>query len=171
MSTPRGLVGIVARRELVARLRDRVFIGSTLFLLLIVAGSVLLPLLLTDDEAPRYTVAVTGSAAEEALTRRVSDAAPGSLELGGKTNLSSLIALVARASILVSNDTGPAHLAYALKTPSVTLFGPSTDAERWGPLFSDQHAVLRGNPISDISVENVLRSAEALTVERERVGA
>lgn len=118
-----------------------------------------------------YTVAVTGSAAEEALTRRVSDAAPGSLELGGKTNLSSLIALVARASILVSNDTGPAHLAYALKTPSVTLFGPSTDAERWGPLFSDQHAVLRGNPISDISVENVLRSAEALTVERERVGA
>jgi len=68
MSTPAapgGLVAIVARRELAARLRDRVFIGSTLFLLLIVAGSVLLPLLLTDDGAPRYTVAVTGQRADQ----------------------------------------------------------------------------------------------------------
>lgn len=118
-----------------------------------------------------YTVAVTGSAAEQELTRRVSEAAPGSLDFGGKTGLSTLIALVARASILVSNDTGPAHLAYASKTPSVTLFGPSTDVERWGPLFSDRHAVLRGNHISDISVEDVLRSAEMLIAERERVRA
>lgn len=118
-----------------------------------------------------YTVVVTGSAGEQELTRRVSESAPGSLNLGGRTDLSTLIALMVRAHLLVSNDTGPAHLAYASKTPSVTLFGPSTDVERWGPLFSNRHAVLRGDPISDISVEGVLRSAETLIAERERVGA
>ena len=117
-----------------------------------------------------YTVAVTGSASEKGLTRRVSEAAPGTLDLGGATDLSTLIALVARASILVSNDTGPAHLAYALKTPSVTLFGPSTDAGRWGPLNRERHAVLCDAPISDISVEDVLRSTETLAAKRERVG-
>ena len=100
----------------------------------------------------------------------MSEAAPGSRNLGGMTDLSTLIALVGLASIMVSNDTGPAHLAYALKTPSVTLFGPSTDAERWGPLDRKRHAVLRGEHISDVSVTDVLQSIEALTAEREWVG-
>ncbi|MDQ4002259.1 MAG: glycosyltransferase family 9 protein, partial [Actinomycetota bacterium] len=61
-----------------------------------------------------YTAAITGNVKEKELTQRVS--VPGSLDLGGKTDLSTLIALVSRASVVVSNDTGPAHLAYALKT-------------------------------------------------------
>jgi ADP-heptose:LPS heptosyltransferase len=116
-----------------------------------------------------YTVAVTGSASEKELTRRVS--ASGALDLGGKTDLSTLISLVARANVLVSNDTGPAHLAYALRTPSVTIFGPSTDIDRWGPLDRERHAVLRGDPISDVPVNDVLRSVEALGVGQERLGA
>jgi ADP-heptose:LPS heptosyltransferase len=118
-----------------------------------------------------YEVAVTGSAGEKELTQLVSKAAPGSLDLGGETELSTLIALVARASVVVSNDTGPAHLAYALRTPSVTLFGPSTDAGRWGPLDGERHAVLEGNPISSIPVENVLRGAQALDAKQEQLGA
>lgn len=116
-----------------------------------------------------YTTAITGNVKEKELTRRV--AVPGSLDLGGKTDLSTLIALVSRASVVVSNDTGPAHLAYALKTPSVTIFGPSTEIERWGPLDRGRHAVLRGDPISEVSVEDVLRSVEALAAERELLGA
>jgi len=118
-----------------------------------------------------YGVAVTGSAGEKELTRLVSEAAPGSLDLGGETDLSTLIALVARASVVVSNDTGPAHLAYALRTPSVTLFGPSTDAGRWGPLDGEQHTVIVGDPISSIPVEDVLRGVEALDTRQERLGA
>ena len=118
-----------------------------------------------------YEVAVTGSAGEKNLTRLVSDAAPDSLDLGGETDLSTLIALVARASVMVSNDTGPAHLAYALRTPSVTLFGPSTDAGRWGPLDGERHTVLKGNPISSIPVGDVLRGVEALAARQERLGA
>jgi ADP-heptose:LPS heptosyltransferase len=115
-----------------------------------------------------YTVAVTGGAGEKELTRRVSEASPGSLDLGDKTDLSTLIALVARANIMVSNDTGPTHLAYALRTPSVTLFGPSTDAGRWGPLNRRRHAILRGDPISEISTGDVLRCVEALDPRQEQ---
>jgi ADP-heptose:LPS heptosyltransferase len=118
-----------------------------------------------------YAVAVTGSAQEKELTQRVSGLAPGAVDLGGRTDLSTLIALVARASIVVSNDTGPAHLAYALRTLSATIFGPSTDVERWGPLNRKRHAVLFGNPISDVSADDVLRSIEALVAGQERLGA
>jgi len=115
-----------------------------------------------------YEVAVTGSADEKELTRRVSRAATGSRDLGGMTDLSTLIALVGLASIMISNDTGPAHLAYASKTPSVTLFGPTTDVGRWGSLDRGRNAVLRSDPISEVPVGDVLRSVEALVGERER---
>lgn len=120
-----------------------------------------------------YAVAVTGGVQEKGLTRRVSGAVPGVLDLGGRTDLATLVSLVARAEVLVSNDTGPAHLAYSLGTPSVTVFGPSTDVERWGPLERGRHAVLRGDPISKVPADAVLRSTEALEVAgrtREVVG-
>jgi ADP-heptose:LPS heptosyltransferase len=113
-----------------------------------------------------YTVAVTGSAREKELTRRV--ATYRSLDFGDQTCLSTLIALVAQASLFISNDTGPAHLAYALKIPSVTIFGPSTNVERWGPLNRKRHAVLYGDPISSVSFNDVLHSVEELTTGRER---
>jgi len=119
-----------------------------------------------------YAVAVTGSSAERKLTSQVADLAPGALDLGGQTDLSTLVALVAQANVLVSNDTGPAHLAYALKTPSVTTFGPSTDVRRWGPLSQRRHAVLFGDPISEVSADAALQRIEALDiVEQERLGA
>lgn len=120
-----------------------------------------------------YAVAVTGSSGEKELTRQVAGLAPKALDLGGRTDLSTLIALVARADVVVSNDTGPAHLAYASRTPSVTLFGPSTDVERWGPLNRGRHVVLFGNPISEISVQAVVKRVEGLVSEREgeRLGA
>lgn len=116
-----------------------------------------------------YTVMVTGSVGETELTRSV--ATSNAIDLGGETDLSTLIALVARANVLISNDTGPAHLAYALRTPSITLFGPSTDPGRWGPLDRELHNVLRGDPISSIPVGDVVRSAVAVSAERERLGA
>jgi ADP-heptose:LPS heptosyltransferase len=118
-----------------------------------------------------YAVAVTGSSGEKELARRVTGFAPGALNLGGRTDLSTLVALVARADALVANDTGPAHLAYALKTPSVTIFGPSTDMERWGPLNRKRHAVLFGDPISEVSAGSVVKRVEGLVPEGERLGA
>lgn len=120
-----------------------------------------------------YAVVATGSSGEKKLTRQVTSLAPGVVDLGGQTDLSTLIALVARADVMISNDTGPVHLAYALKTPSITLFGPSTNMKRWGPLDRGRHIVLFDNPISEISADAVVEHVEGLVPlrERERLGA
>ena len=118
-----------------------------------------------------YNVALTGSEGERELSQRVRELAPGAIDLCGRTDLSTLIGLVSRANLLVSNDTGPAHLAYSLGTPSVTVFGPSTDAGRWGPLNKERHAVLLGDPISEVGAEAVLEIAGRLAGTRQRVGA
>ena len=118
-----------------------------------------------------YGVAVTGSEGERGVSRRVCGLAPGAVDLSGRTDLSTLIGLVSRADLLVSNDTGPAHLAYTLGTPSVTVFGPSTDKGRWGPQDASRHAVVLGDPISRVGAEDVLEAAGRLAGVRERVGA
>src|SRR5439155_24155490 len=61
--------------------------------------------------------------------------------LAGRTSLGALGAAIAHADALVCNDSGPAHVAYAVGTPTVTLFGPG-NIGRWGPLDSRRHAVL-----------------------------
>ena len=116
-----------------------------------------------------YSVAVTGSGGERGISRRVCGLAPGAIDLSGETDLSTLIGLVSRAALLVANDTGPAHLAYALETPSITVFGPSTDAGRWGPVDGERHAVLLGDPISGVGADDVLGAAERLVGDRPLV--
>jgi hypothetical protein len=57
---------------------------------------------------------------------------PGAVARAGPTDLLRLAALVAAAGRVACADTGVAHLATALGTPSVVLFGPTSPA-RWGP--------------------------------------
>jgi ADP-heptose:LPS heptosyltransferase len=52
--------------------------------------------------------------------------------LAGRTSLLDLVALVASANMVVCGDTGVAHVATAVGTPSVVLFGPVAPSE-WGP--------------------------------------
>ncbi len=98
-------------------------------------------------------VVVTGSGEERTLADGV--ARDGGLAadsvLAGDLDLSSLAALVAAAAVVVSGDTGIAHLATAYGTPSVVLFGPALPAV-WGPPPGrDQHAVLwRGSGRGDL---------------------
>ncbi len=83
-----------------------------------------------------WAVVVNGSPGERDLTARIRgeilalapDAAAGDLAASGVT-LASLKAVVARSGLMVTNDTGPRHIAAALGVPVVTLFGP-TD-HRW----------------------------------------
>jgi ADP-heptose:LPS heptosyltransferase len=96
-------------------------------------------------------VAITGSAAERGLAHQVARAAglPDAAVLAGRTDLLGLAAAVAAARRVVCGDTGIAHLATALGTPSIVLFGPTPPAE-WGPPERDRHVALwagrRGDP-------------------------
>ncbi|RQX18189.1 glycosyl transferase [Micromonospora ureilytica] len=81
-----------------------------------------------------HRVLLTGSADERALAARVAGAAglTSDAVLAGRTDLGALAALVADARLVVSGDTGVAHLATGYGTPSVVLFGPVPPAH-WGP--------------------------------------
>ncbi|HLX59537.1 MAG TPA: glycosyltransferase family 9 protein [Ktedonobacteraceae bacterium] len=64
------------------------------------------------------------------------------INLAGKTSLGGLAALINKLDLFISNDTGPAHLAYAVGTPSITIFGPA-DYRRWAPLNQELHRIVR----------------------------
>ena len=64
-----------------------------------------------------------------------------SLNFAGKTNLKSLAALYKKSDLVVTTDTGPMHIAAAIQTPVVAIFGP-TAPWRTGP-FGDIHHVIR----------------------------
>lgn len=68
-------------------------------------------------------VAVNGTSAEAPLVRAVIEAmASPAIDLSGKLGLGGLCGLLERASLVVSNDTGPLHLALALGRPCVGIF-------------------------------------------------
>lgn len=79
-------------------------------------------------------VVLSGSAKERPRALEVArraDLPPGQV-LAGELELDAFAALIADARIVVSADTGAAHLASAYGTPSVVLFGPAP-VEEWGP--------------------------------------
>ena len=89
-----------------------------------------------------YRIILTGTAAEADLTQAL--AGPmrhRPLDLAGRTDLGTLAALIDGAKLLVSNDTGVAHLAVARKVPSVIL-STGTNPARWAPLDASRHRVL-----------------------------
>ena len=121
-------------------------------------------------------VVITGGPSEVGLAFEV--AARAGLDerhvLAGKTDLADLARAVAAAGRVVCGDTGVAHLATALGTPSVVLFGPVSPCE-WGPPAErTRHRALwtggRGDPhaahtdagLIGISVADVLDALEEL---------
>jgi ADP-heptose:LPS heptosyltransferase len=97
-------------------------------------------------------VVLTGGPDERALVAGVAATAglPSSRCTAGELTLHGLAELVAGAALLVCGDTGVAHLATALGTPSVLLFGP-VPPSRWGPLVDPElHTVLwHGNALGE----------------------
>jgi heptosyltransferase I len=79
-----------------------------------------------------FAVVLAGAARERAFCAEVAQLAPGVVNLAGETKLSELAALIRRATICVTNDSGPMHLAVALDRPVVSVFGP-TDPIWIGP--------------------------------------
>lgn len=112
-------------------------------------------------------VVITGSSQEIGIAEQVRVAAglPSHSMLAGRTSLPELAALVAAARLVVSGDTGVAHLASAYRTPSVVLFGPIPPS-RWGPPPDGPHVVLwHGRGPSDPHADTIDPGLAAITVE------
>jgi lipopolysaccharide heptosyltransferase I len=90
-----------------------------------------------------WAVVLAGSAGERSRCQAVAELAPGARDLSGQTMLSELAALIRRAEVCVTNDSGSMHLTVALNRPVVSIFGP-TDALWIGP-YGRPDAVVRAD--------------------------
>ena len=82
---------------------------------------------------------VTGGPDERALATSVAARmTTPAVALAGETPLGTLAALLGRARLVLGADSGPLHLAAALGTPTLRLYGP-TDPRRFGPWGTPEH--------------------------------
>jgi ADP-heptose:LPS heptosyltransferase len=87
-------------------------------------------------------IVLTGGASEKKLIQQMAQAAPSAVSFPEELPIHTLTALIQRLSLFIANDTGPMHLAFAVKTPTVALFCPS-DPKLFGPYFVDKCSVIK----------------------------
>lgn len=116
-------------------------------------------------ETAEVRVALTGSAADRALTGYIArESGVPCLDLAGEFSLLELAALIHRLSLYLTVDSGPAHMAAALGTPLLTLWGPGIFAQTSpqagaGPVRTLDHRVhcapCYGTPLMKSCNDNV----------------
>jgi len=131
-------------------------------------------------DAHGLTSVVLWGPGEESLAREVVASSGGAAILSPQTSIADLVALSRGAALFVSGDTGPAHIAAAVGTPIVGIYGP-TRPSRNGPWSPDDVTVSRDAVcechhlrrcrretmcLSDIQVDEVWKA-----VERRLAGA
>ena len=89
-------------------------------------------------------ILLTGGEPERPLTAAIAAAlSEPPLDASGQTNLDQLAALLERCALALGSDSGPLHLAVAVGTPTVHLYGP-VSATKFGPWGdSNRHVVLK----------------------------
>ncbi len=123
-----------------------------------------------------HSVVLTGSVAERERALRIAGRAglPCDAVLAGTQPLSGFAAVVAEARLVVSADTGAAHLASAYRRPSVVMFGP-VGPDEWGPppgphVVLERPVLRRGDPFAadpdpallGVSAADVLAAIDSL---------
>ncbi len=93
-------------------------------------------------DACGLTPVVLWGPGEQALADQVIAASSSTAMAAPATAIADLVALSRAAALVVSGDTGPLHIATAVGTPTVSLFGP-TDPDRNGPYAADDLTVSR----------------------------
>lgn len=86
------------------------------------------------------------------------------INLVNKTSLIELAQILKSCKLLISCDSGPAHLAAAVGTPVIALFRndlPGKTAKRWGP-WGEGHQVIERDNLLDISVDAVIGKAKEM---------
>ena len=122
-------------------------------------------------------VAIIGSESEREIADRVrAQMRVGTALLNGRTSLETLIGVLAESSLMITNDSGPMHIAAALGIPTVAIFG-STDEKITGPCGPHTRVIkhpvecspclLRECPIDHrcmdaVTVDEVCRAAKEL---------
>lgn len=111
---------------------------------------------------------IVGSEADIEISKSIEDKSDGkALSIAGKTDIKELICIIRNARYVISNDSGPMHIASALGIPVVAIFGP-TNPVRTGP-YGDNHITLKSDiscsPCYKKSCKNI-RCMDDISVEK-----
>ncbi len=128
-------------------------------------------------------IILLGGPADKSIAWYISNKIGGDVtNLSGEIPLDELPFLIGRLDLLITNDSGPMHIAAATKTPLIALFGPE-DPELFGPYTEpEQYRILHKNPndnhdgkkrwrptsVNLITTEEVLAAAAQLLGSRYR---
>jgi len=93
----------------------------------------------------RVVVTSAPDAREKSIVGRILAQAPGAVDLSGQLTLREMGALAARARLFFGVDSAPMHIAAAMGTPVVALFGPS-DERAWGPWRVAHRVITTAHP-------------------------
>jgi lipopolysaccharide heptosyltransferase II len=94
-----------------------------------------------------FAVALVGTKRDQQRCRQIAAAAPGTCDLSGQTTPADLAALIRRAEVAVTNDSGSMHVAASLGKPMVSVFGP-TNPVHIGPYERPESVVRVDLPCS-----------------------
>ncbi len=102
---------------------------------------------LMDNLVERYKakIIMIGASGMTDIVGKITSSTKGkAIDLTGKTTIGQLTALLMRCDLLVSNDSGPVHIAAGVGTPVVSIFTrnqPGINPERWKPLGKQARTV------------------------------
>jgi heptosyltransferase-1 len=94
-----------------------------------------------SSKLPLSTILVGGKGDIDAANEIVALSNGKAISLAGKTDLKELIEVIRNARFVISNDSGPMHIAAALGIPVFAIFGP-TDPSRTGP-YGKGHTIIK----------------------------
>ena len=93
-----------------------------------------------------WVAVIVGSSGEAELAKKVAGIiGKPAVSVAGQTSLPLLAAILKKSKLVISNDSGVMHLALAVKTPTLALFGPTHPSLGFAPLQS--HGVVVEHPL------------------------
>ncbi|HLR76247.1 MAG TPA: glycosyltransferase family 9 protein, partial [Balneolaceae bacterium] len=113
----------------------------------------------------------TGGAAERAHNNNIKEKVNHpAVNLSGKTGLGEVAAILKKSALLVTNDTGIAHLSAAIGAKSIIIYAKKgSNIERWAPLDRQRHSII--TPQKAQTIEPVLEMIESKLREKKLQGA
>lgn len=130
-----------------------------------VAQFIELALHLQQQLTPKIYFVLTGSETELPLAKEFSKKVPYTINVMGKTSVLELASILQKVALLITPDTGVLHVACAMDTPLIALFGSRTSVAVTGPYPQALHRrVIQKASMADITPVEVARVGEKMLV-------
>ena len=124
--------------------------------------------LISDKDS---SVVMVGDEADAEVGSKVVEGCARVIDAIGQTDIGSLSALLSRCDVVVSNDSAPAHIAVAVKTPVAAIFGPTIEEFGFAPYGRGNLAISKDLYCRPCSLHGTARCPEGHFRCMEEIGS